>query len=66
MVTTLQPVEALILTRSDFAALLESHPRMALVILRMVANRLRYADAQQAQFATHDVVGRVARRLVNV
>jgi CRP/FNR family cyclic AMP-dependent transcriptional regulator len=38
----------------------------ALVILRMVADRLRYADAQQSQFATHDVVGRVAERLVEL
>ena len=39
---------------------------MALVILRMVAGRLRYADAQQADFATHDVVGRVAHRLLEL
>jgi CRP/FNR family cyclic AMP-dependent transcriptional regulator len=45
---------------------MERHPRIALVILRMVAGRLRYADAQQAQFATHDVVGRVAQRLVEL
>ena len=32
----------------------------------MVAGRLRYADAQQARFATHDVVGRVAQRLVGL
>jgi CRP/FNR family transcriptional regulator, cyclic AMP receptor protein len=66
MVTTLEPVEALIVPRSEFAALLEHHPRMALVILRMVARRLRYADIQQAQFGTHDVVGRLAHRLVEL
>jgi CRP/FNR family transcriptional regulator, cyclic AMP receptor protein len=32
----------------------------------MVARRLRYADSQQSQFATHDVVGRVAQRLVEL
>jgi CRP/FNR family transcriptional regulator, cyclic AMP receptor protein len=32
----------------------------------MVAGRLRYADSQQTQFATHDVVGRVAQRLVEL
>ena len=36
------------------------------MILRMVAGRLRYADSQQTQFATHDVVGRVAQRLVEL
>ena len=39
---------------------------MALVILRLAAERLLYADLQQAQFATHDVVGRVAHRLVEL
>ena len=65
-VTTLEPVDALVLSRSDFAALLERRPRIALVILRTVAHRLRYADVQQAQFATHDVVGRLAQRLVEL
>jgi CRP/FNR family cyclic AMP-dependent transcriptional regulator len=65
-VTTLEPVDALIVSRSSFAALLERRPRIALAILRMVAHRLRYADVQQAQFATHDVVGRLAQRLVEL
>jgi CRP/FNR family cyclic AMP-dependent transcriptional regulator len=65
-VTTLEPVEALLLAGSAFAALLERRPRIALVILRLTAARLRYSDAQQAQFATHDVVGRVAQRLLEL
>ena len=65
-VMTLEAVEALLVPGSAFAAFLERCPRVALVILRMVAGRLRYADAQQADFATHDVVGRVAHRLVEL
>ena len=65
-VTTLEAVDALLIPGSAFAAFLERCPRVALVILRMVAGRLRYADAQQADFATHDVVGRVAHRLVEL
>jgi CRP-like cAMP-binding protein len=65
-VTTLESVEALLIPGSAFATFLERHPRVALVILRMVSGRLRYADAQQAEFATHDVVGRVAHRLVEL
>jgi CRP/FNR family transcriptional regulator, cyclic AMP receptor protein len=65
-VTTLEPVEVLLVARSAFSALLEERPRIALVILRLVAGRLRYADAQQAQFATHDLVGRLAQRLVEL
>lgn len=65
-VTTLEPVEALVLAGSAFTAFLERRPRVALVILRMVAGRLRYADARHADLASHDVVGRVASRLVEL
>jgi CRP/FNR family transcriptional regulator, cyclic AMP receptor protein len=65
-VTTLEPVDALVVPRSDFLALLDRHPRIALVILRLVARRLRYADAQRAEFATLDVAGRLAQRLVEL
>ena len=52
-VTTLEPVDALLVPGSAFAAFLEHHPRVALVILRMIAGRLRYADAQQAEVRNH-------------
>jgi CRP/FNR family transcriptional regulator, cyclic AMP receptor protein len=65
-VTTLEPVDALVVPRSDFLAVLDRHPRIALVILRMVARRLRYADAQRAEFATLDVAGRLAQRLLEL
>ena len=65
-VTTIEAVDALILAGSAFASFLERNARVALVILRLVAERLLYADLQQAQFATHDVVGRVAHRLVEL
>lgn len=65
-VTTLEPVEALLVGGAAFAAFLERRPRVALVLLAMVASRLRYADGQQADFASHDVVGRVATRLVEL
>jgi CRP/FNR family cyclic AMP-dependent transcriptional regulator len=65
-VTTLEPVELLLVPRSEFTALLEQRPRVAVVILRMLAAHLRYAGAQQAQFATHDVVGRLAQRLLEL
>ena len=65
-VTTVEPVEVLLVPGSAFVAFLERRPHVALTILRVLAARLRYADAQQAQFATHDVVGRVAQRLVEL
>ena len=65
-VTTLEPVEALVVPRSEFLALLDRHPRIAVVILRIVARRLRYADAQRTEFATLDVAGRLAHRLLEL
>jgi CRP/FNR family transcriptional regulator, cyclic AMP receptor protein len=65
-VTTLEATEALLVAGSAFAGFLERRGRIALVLLRMVSGRLRYADSQQAQFATQDVVGRVARRLLEL
>jgi CRP-like cAMP-binding protein len=65
-VVTLEPVEALVLVRTAFTGLLERRPRVALAVVRTVAERLRYADAQQAAFATQDVPGRVAGRLAEL
>jgi CRP/FNR family transcriptional regulator, cyclic AMP receptor protein len=65
-VTTLEPVELLLIPRSDFLRLIDEHPRMAALILRMIVGRLRYADAQQTQLATQDVVGCLAQRLVEL
>jgi CRP/FNR family transcriptional regulator, cyclic AMP receptor protein len=61
-VTTLESVDALVIPRSDFLGVLNRRPRIALAILRVVARRLRYADAQRAQFATLDVAGRLSER----
>ena len=65
-VTTLEPVDALVIPRTDFLGLLDRRPRIALAILRVVARRLRYADAQRAQYATLDVAGRLAQRLLEL
>ena len=65
-VTTLEPVDALVIPRSDFLGLLDRRPRIALAILRVIARRLRYADAQRAQYATLDVAGRLAQRLLEL
>jgi CRP/FNR family cyclic AMP-dependent transcriptional regulator len=65
-VTTLEPVDALVIPRTDFLGLLNRRPRIALAILRVVARRLRYADSQRAQYATLDVAGRLAQRLLEL
>ena len=62
-VETLEPVTALTWARSDFRAQVESSPPVCLALLRVVGERLRHADAERADFGSHDVLGRVARRL---
>jgi CRP/FNR family transcriptional regulator, cyclic AMP receptor protein len=46
--------------------LLEAHPRIALVVLRVVIERLREANSRQFEFAAYHTLGRVARRLVEL
>jgi CRP/FNR family transcriptional regulator, cyclic AMP receptor protein len=59
-------VEALVVPGSAFRAFLEHRPRIALVLLRSVAARLRAADRQRVDYAVNDVVVRVAGRLVEL
>jgi CRP/FNR family transcriptional regulator, cyclic AMP receptor protein len=65
-VTTMEPVEALVLSPSAFVAFLDSHPRVTRALLMMVTEKLRDADRKRVEFGTHDTEGRVARRLVEL
>jgi CRP/FNR family transcriptional regulator, cyclic AMP receptor protein len=65
-VTSLEPVEALVLSPSVFVAFLDSHPRVTRSLLMMVTEKLRDADRKRVEFGTHDTEGRVARRLVEL
>jgi CRP/FNR family transcriptional regulator, cyclic AMP receptor protein len=64
--TALEPVEAIILTASEFTAFLLENPPVALMFLRMLSSRLRDADEKRIEFSAYDSVGRVARRLVEM
>jgi CRP-like cAMP-binding protein len=65
-VRAVDEVEALVIPGSAFRAFLERRPRIALVLLRGVAERLRAADRQRVDYAVNDVVVRVAGRLVEL
>ena len=65
-VGALEPVEAAILTANDFRAFLSAHPRVAILLLEMLARRLRDADRKRVEFGAHDTLGRVAARLVEL
>jgi CRP-like cAMP-binding protein len=65
-VRALEPVEGLALTAADFDALLAQHPRIALVLLDVVIERLKEADRQQFEFAAYQTIERIARRLLEL
>ncbi|HEY6099582.1 MAG TPA: Crp/Fnr family transcriptional regulator [Anaeromyxobacter sp.] len=57
------PSRLLVLSRRDFQAHIESHPRTALRVLQEVSRRLRRADAVIGNLALLDVYGRLAGKL---
>ena len=65
-VYALEPVRALVVPGSAFEHVLATQPAIALALLRHVAERLAIADDQRLAFAAHDVLGRVARGLVEL
>jgi CRP/FNR family cyclic AMP-dependent transcriptional regulator len=65
-VITLEPVEGLCLSASEFRAFLQEHPRVAMLLLQGVTRRLIDSDRKRVEFGAYDSVGRVARRLVEL
>lgn len=57
------PSRLLVLSRRDFRAHIEDHPRTALRILQELSRRLRRADAVIGNLALLDVYGRLAGKL---
>jgi CRP/FNR family cyclic AMP-dependent transcriptional regulator len=64
--TALEPIEVLAVSRDAFVAFLERTPGVALVLLRMIAPRLRDADRKRIEYLGQDSVGRVCSRLVEL
>ena len=65
-VTAVDKVDGVIIDASAFWDYLAGHPAASLLLLRTLASRLRDADRKRVEFGTHDAVGRVARRLVEL
>lgn len=62
----LEDVSCLAVDQPDFSAFLEAHPRAAVALLRLLATRLREADAGRVQFGALGSVERVAVRLAEL
>lgn len=58
-----EPARLLVLSRRDFQAHIQAHPRTALRVLRELSQRLRRADEVIGNLALLDVFGRLAGKL---
>jgi CRP-like cAMP-binding protein len=59
-------VEVGIISGEEFRAFLAEHPTVSLVLIRMLVRRLAEADRDRIDLATHDSIGRVAKRLLEL
>jgi len=64
--TALDPVEAIAISADRFVHFLEQHPRVALVVTRMLGSRLREADMMRVELSARDSMSRVAARIVEL
>ncbi|WP_354701466.1 CRP-like cAMP-activated global transcriptional regulator [Paraconexibacter sp. AEG42_29] len=62
-ITALGPVESLALGNADFLTFVTATPAASLYVMRLLAARLRDADAKRVGYTAQDVVGRLAARL---
>jgi CRP-like cAMP-binding protein len=65
-VQALEPITALVMPLADFEVYLKEHGRVAFLLMRLIAERLRDADRKRIEFGAQDTTGRVAARLVEL
>jgi CRP-like cAMP-binding protein len=65
-ISALEPIEALIVPSERFTRFLEDRPRVAVLLLQMLTNRLRDSARKQVEYGAYDSAARVARRLVEL
>ncbi|NBE95216.1 Crp/Fnr family transcriptional regulator [Nonomuraea sp. KC401] len=63
-VTTLEPVTGLVVR--DFVSFLEAHGRVAVLLMKLVSERLRDSDRKRIEYGAFDTTGRVATRLLEL
>ena len=61
-----EAVDAVVISADAFNQFVETQPRAAAALLRVITRRLRDADRARIEFGTHDTFGRVASRLVEL
>lgn len=65
-VTTIEPATFLVLTHTAFERCIEKAPRIANVVMQLLAQRVREADRKIGTLALMDVYGRVASTLLEL
>lgn len=65
-VSAIEPVDAWVVSGSDFLGFLRANPHAAIVLLALVVSRLRDADRKRIEFGAYAVKGRIAQRLVEL
>ncbi|MEO3891605.1 Crp/Fnr family transcriptional regulator [Nonomuraea sp. B5E05] len=63
-VTTLEQVTGVVVR--DFVSFLESHGRVAVLLMKLVSERLRDSDRKRIEYGAFDTTGRVATRLLEL
>src|SRR4051812_12490366 len=62
----LEDVEAIVVPPADFAAFIERHPEVTMLLLRIVAGRLADASVKQVETSVQDTLTRVAKRILEL
>lgn len=65
-VSAVEPLEGLVVPVARFVEFLRQHPDASVVLIRSIVGRLRDADLKLIEFGAFDILGRVARRLVEL
>lgn len=65
-VTALEQVTGLVVPLAGFHGFLQTHGRVALLLMGQLAEKLRDADRKRIEFGAYDTTGRVAARLVEL
>ncbi|MBF8184873.1 Crp/Fnr family transcriptional regulator [Nonomuraea sp. K274] len=63
-VTALEPISGIIVR--DFASFLESHGRVAVLLMQLITGKVRDADRKRIEYGAYDTTGRVATRLIEL
>jgi CRP/FNR family transcriptional regulator, cyclic AMP receptor protein len=65
-VGAIEPLEGLAVPVAVFVEFLRQHPEASVALIRSIVARLRDADLKRIEFGAFDILGRVARRLVEL